>query len=355
MSIKVFALGPAEIPITGQAACFTEYVSNSSLALRVFRHPARTRGITRATLALAWGWMSLIYVIVFHGYRYLYFTSARSNFGFFRDSIFVLTASVFGLTVVNHLHGADFKLFRNSVGPLRRRVIDFVYQRIQHHIVLTQTMTDQYGMYPAAKVHVIPNFAPQQTDVTVRMRPEKPICFLYLSNLLRSKGVLEAMGALSSLHSKFEFELHIAGAFMDDGYASAEELKSEFDAAFDATFMTYHGTVTGLDKRALFEKCAIFIFPTYYTTEAQPLAAIEAMSFGCAIISTRHNYIPDLLSPEFSILVPPKDVGALTSVAHSLLNNPDRIKALGQAAHRVSRSYSPKKYVKAIDDVFLRM
>ena len=39
-----------------------------------------------------------------------------------------------------------------------------------------------------------------------------------------------------------------------------------------------------------------FILPTTYRNEAQPLAIIEALAYGCAVISTPHRAIPEMLA-----------------------------------------------------------
>jgi glycosyltransferase involved in cell wall biosynthesis len=42
----------------------------------------------------------------------------------------------------------------------------------------------------------------------------------------------------------------------------------------------------GAEKQALFEQAQIFVLPTQYPVEAQPLAVLEAMAHGCAIVTT---------------------------------------------------------------------
>ena len=59
----------------------------------------------------------------------------------------------------------------------------------------------------------------------------------------------------------------------------------------------------GDDKRKLFEQTDIFVFPSRYTVEAQPLVLLEAMAMGCAIITSRVGEIPSTVSESCATLL----------------------------------------------------
>ena len=73
--------------------------------------------------------------------------------------------------------------------------------------------------------------------------------------------------------------------------------------------------------------------------ENQPLAIIEAMSFGLPIISTTVGAIPEVVKHEVNgLLVPPGDVSALHSTLIRCLNNPDELIVFGQNSESRQRA-----------------
>ena len=53
----------------------------------------------------------------------------------------------------------------------------------------------------------------------------------------------------------------------------------------------------------------VFVLPSI--TEGTPNGIVEAMAHGMPVISTKVGSIPDVVTPEIGILVPPRDVDAL--------------------------------------------
>jgi len=47
----------------------------------------------------------------------------------------------------------------------------------------------------------------------------------------------------------------------------------------------------------------IFCLPTYYPNEGQPISILEAMANGCAIVTTDHGGIKDVVTKENGIFV----------------------------------------------------
>ena len=52
--------------------------------------------------------------------------------------------------------------------------------------------------------------------------------------------------------------------------------------------------VSGKKKRDLLENCDIFILPTNYPYEGQPISILEAYASSCAVITCNHSWIPDI-------------------------------------------------------------
>lgn len=80
-----------------------------------------------------------------------------------------------------------------------------------------------------------------------------------------------------------------------------------------------------------------------------PNALLEGMACECAVIGTRVGGLPDVLSDGATgLLIPPGDAAALTTVLLGLLRDPDRRRALGQAARQhVSGHFTLEREVGA--------
>ena len=62
----------------------------------------------------------------------------------------------------------------------------------------------------------------------------------------------------------------------------------------------YLGLVRGEDKKRLLEWGNVFVFPTYYSMEGQPISIFEAMATGNIILTTEHAGIPDVFKEEIN-------------------------------------------------------
>jgi glycosyltransferase involved in cell wall biosynthesis len=69
-------------------------------------------------------------------------------------------------------------------------------------------------------------------------------------------------------------------------------------------------------------------------TDAFPLAVLEAMALGVAVVGTRVGGIPEQLGQEAGLLVEPGDVDGLVAAIRRLADSPSLRRSLGAAARR---------------------
>jgi glycosyltransferase involved in cell wall biosynthesis len=98
------------------------------------------------------------------------------------------------------------------------------------------------------------------------------------------------------------------------------------------------------DAARLYRSMDLCVLPTYY--DALPRAVMEAMSWGIPVVATRVGGIPELLGAnEAGLLIPPRDVDALTQAVRSLLDNGEMRRALGEAGRkRVRELFGRERY-----------
>jgi len=87
----------------------------------------------------------------------------------------------------------------------------------------------------------------------------------------------------------------------------------------------------------------VFVFPSLF--EGFALVILEAMAAGLPVITTPNTAGPDLIEDgKEGLIVPAGDVEALRTAMESLLNNPERARAMGRAAHEKAKEYTWEKY-----------
>ena len=92
-------------------------------------------------------------------------------------------------------------------------------------------------------------------------------------------------------------------------------------------------------------------------SESFCLSILEAMSFGCPSVATRVGGIPEVVEDGVSgILVAPGDSLALAHAVETLISNPSRRRALGEAArHRARALFSAEVIVPRYEAIYSRV
>jgi glycosyltransferase involved in cell wall biosynthesis len=68
--------------------------------------------------------------------------------------------------------------------------------------------------------------------------------------------------------------------------------------------------------------------------EGLPLAVLEAMMVGLPVVATSVGDIPNVVTEETGVVVPPHRPELLAAALEDLLQNPEKRRAMGKAAHR---------------------
>jgi glycosyltransferase involved in cell wall biosynthesis len=206
---------------------------------------------------------------------------------------------------------------------------------------------------PSDRVAVVVNscdLEPLTTEAVAAKHPlatesSRPVRCLYLSSLIDTKGFPEYLEALHRLSA-------LAGPLVEAvlcGRLVASEFSDRFrDAATAEAWINnqiaeincsarvrvrWVKGAAGADKAELFREVKIFVLPTRYAVEAQPLVLLEAMASGCAIITTRAGEIPTILDDESALLLPTVSTDALATALQTLVADTAARARLARAAH----------------------
>ena len=252
----------------------------------------------------------------------VYITPGQTFFGILKYSFFILLSSVLGKELIIHVHGNYLGTQYNKLQGIKKKTFHFLISKFTKGIVLSKSlMTNLTPFISHKRIHILNNFAEDYLiDHSQQHQPDKlHIC--YLSNLMEEKGIFYLLEALQGLEKRnIPYIAKIAGNI-------DEEIKGEILKKINnLKNTTYLGLVYKGDKKELLNWSTIFVLPTFYKMEGQPISIIEALATGNVIITTNHAGIPDIISHKINgYIVPQKDGLGILNILLYLHENKNQI------------------------------
>jgi len=296
--------------------------------------------------AIAQTWIKLPYCSEF------YAIMSTSRLGFFRDFFTTPVAKFFGKKTILHLHGGGFEQFYLGSTSWLKFLIRHNLKQADKIIVLGGLLKKQFycaGEFVKEKLVVVPNGLTQgvcePSANTKSLHSSDKVELIYLSSLMKTKGYLDVINSIELLNqqSTKKYHLNLCGAFVNaitEGeleLSNEEELRAFIREKNLTESITYHGQVVGIEKELLLKKSHIFLLPSYYPWEGQPLSIIEAMAYNTPIISCFHKGIPEMLEDGGNgYFVSSKSPSDIADKVEKICKNPEHYARMSK--------YSRKKY-----------
>jgi glycosyltransferase involved in cell wall biosynthesis len=237
----------------------------------------------------------------------IYLTKGSTKLGFLRDFVLISLKRLFlpKAKFAIHLKGGNYDVFYESSSPVIKKMVrEFLYHS-DRIIVLGESLVKMYDFMPeiSSKIVVVENALTFEISPNANISKNKKITFIFLSNLIYTKGYTHVCLAADSLYASgvHDFELIFAGEFMEspDDPNDLAKHKDKFLTSVNddkKDYIKYIGSVSGQKKIELLNKANVLILPTNYHVEGQPVCIIEAMAYSCAVIATKYRSIPDIVN-----------------------------------------------------------
>lgn len=237
-----------------------------------------------------------------------------------RDVFMVMCCRLMRVPVIVHLrHGRVPNL--SKVGGWEWTLAKFVSRQADFIIVLDRMTKEALRAAGVRQVIQLPNFvtATDQTPDTV----VRGSSVLFVGWMLESKGVIDLLRAWAN-ERKPGWTLDLVGPKGSET-AVLRALENSDDT------VRILGELDNAAVRRAMSECGIFALPSH--SEGFPNVVVEAMASGAPLIASSVGAIPEMLDDgRVGILVPPKDVGALSAAIQILISNSDERLRLGDAA-----------------------
>lgn len=343
--MKLLAIGTvsdiAHNIFTGQSIMFDsiiKYMESHSIETHVVDISSKNRknNILFRSLEYILILLEILFKLITNRYDLCYITTAQSRKGFYRDYAIIYLCRIFKVPVIIHQFGANYKQLTDALNERERQKLKSILAYSDYIIVEGEYMKKQYSFleHYEEKVKVIPNGL--TTTGKSALRPKTyshghPFVMYYLSNMIWSKGYFDVLQAVDILVNKDKRDVKcvFAGKFMtsaDDvrpGISSKKDFDKYVEEHHLSSVVSYFPGMYGGQKDEMFAKANVFLLPSYYINEGQPVSIIESMAYGCVPIVTKYRHIPMMVNKENGCFVEARKPEQIAKAVTGLMDYPE--------------------------------
>ena len=246
---------------------------------------------------------------------------------FYRKSVFILLSRLFMRPVILHLHSSQFDDFFLSSSRLRRWWLRIIFSMVSRVVVLCEewklNLVRVYGLDNVIKM-INPVVLDGAKNIVHRNQNDDRLLVLFMGFLIENKGIRDIIKIADCLMTRSSpVKLIIAGK---------GELQKELEDAIEEKglkdVLEFAGWLDGDVKNNMLDSANVFLLPSY--NEGMPIAILEAMNHGLAIVSTNIAGIPEEVEKGVNgYLLAPGDVNGFCQVLHEMAINRDLVKSMG--------------------------
>ncbi len=278
-----------------------------------------------------------------------YSVGARDRSALLRDAVLLTAVRPWFARTIFHLHVGDLDALVAQLPAALRPLVKQAYRRPDGIIILDESLQSGSKTLEPRRIDVLANCVDDPGEVS-RPAPKDVPKVSYIGTLAESKGIWVMLEAFRQLHAdQVEFCACIVGESTDADLLA--RCKHFIDQHGLVGIVDLPGPVHGQAKDELLRSTDIFCFPSHYEGEAQPLAVIEAMSYGVPVVSTRWRAIPGLVEDGVTgVLVDAHDPTGLGGALKHLLEDPARRESMSVAGRaRYVERFRPDSYLDRLE------
>ena len=220
----------------------------------------------------------------------VYLPISQSPGAFLRDSVLIRAARLRGWRIAIHLRGSEILRLYESQGRVFKWWARSTLGRVTAAAVMGESLRHVFGqLVPPDRVAVVPNGTPPPAR---RRSGSNGSTVLFLSNLRRRKGVVEAFDAACITagqvpRARFVF----VGAWEDEQL----EMELRARAAPFGDRVQFRSPALGSTKDDLLSNASVFLFPPR-EPEGHPRVVLEALAAGLPVVATDQGAIAETIA-----------------------------------------------------------
>jgi glycosyltransferase involved in cell wall biosynthesis len=251
--------------------------------------------------------------------------------------------------IILHIHYSDFKqiLFDNIV--LNKLIVAIINKSVDKIILLSNRIINNFTKLGIkSKINILYNYHMYSKLNYDFYYNKNKINILYLGSIDKRKGLLDIIYALTQVN-KSKYIFNIAGE------ATHEVVRKKVDGLIKEYNMEnniyFCGYVQGKEKQELLEKSDVLMLPSY--GEGLPVAILEAMATGNAIIASHVGSIPEIiLHNENGFLVTPGNVDEIRNYINVLIEDNHLLNRIKQNNVLRSSDFSIEHFIDNLEHIY---
>ena len=258
-------------------------------------------------------------------HKIIYITPGQTFYGILKYGFFIILGSVFRKELIIHVHGNYLGKEYQSLKGFKRVLFYFLVSRFTKGIVLSNSLKHNLTPFLEDKnIFSLPNFAQDYLYTEDKKLVNDELRIFYLSNLMKEKGIFCLLNALKNLEkNNIIYKAKIAGN-IDQKYS--KEILNLFTELKNAEYI---GVVNGDDKKNLLKWGNVFVLPTFYKMEGQPISILEAMATKNLVVTTNHAGIPDIFKDKVNgYLVKKNSIKSIQDILTYIATNKSEIEKI---------------------------
>jgi len=275
-------------------------------------------------------------------YDYFYLVFSLSTFGAIKTLMAILCFRLFNRgKVILHIHRGDF-FSRFHKGIINKTLTWLIFKMTHKIIVLSGKPKIEIEKTYNKSCEVLYNTV--DIEYEYDYTEKQNLVFLYISNYLIDKGILDLLEVFKNLCLKYpEITLQTYGAFSD------QNLKKSI-LNFNSSNIQINDTISGIEKFEKIAQADCLILPSW--NEGQPIVLLEAMSVGTPVIATNVGLIPDLLGINYPYLTNAKDQKSLEETIIKFIKSEENNNISKELKENYDRLYCKRKHEQNLIKIF---
>lgn len=363
--IKVLIVGQTPPPIGGQAIMIEALIKGHYSGAQLF-HVRMTfskemNEIGKFRISKIFHLLhvisKIIYVRLRHNVDILYYPPAGPNrIPMYRDLVILISTRWLFKKTIFHFFASGVSELYPQLAPIARFLFRLAYFNADAGIRLSEFTPSDGEMLKVKKEYIISCGIEDHYKNFKRDKLSKTLSphILFEGTLKESKGLLVLLEACRILAKRgIDFTLELMGTFESPLFEDI--VKKRIAEMLLESNIRLLGIRTGEEKFRIFSEADIFCFPSFFESEAFPIALLDAMQFGLPIVATQWRGIPSLIEDGISgYLVPVKDDKAVAEKLEFLIKNPTIAKQMGQKGREAFlEKFTIDKYRSSLEKLFL--
>jgi len=267
----------------------------------------------------------------------------------YRKIILAGLARAFAIPYIVHVHTGRFGEFWQGASPRLAASVDRFFAHSVAIIVLGRDfarMVKERLPRLADKVHLVRNATPSRRSVPRDPSPQDRIQLTTIGLLGPNKHTTQLIEALARLKGRSDWVATIAGN------GEVEAARDRVKSLGLSDRISVPGWIAQPAVQELLGRTDIFVLPS--RSEGMPMAILEALSYGIAIVATPVGAIPEVVTHERNgLFVPVGDEDQLVSALTRLLDDGDLRRSLGaQGLKDHAAKFTLHAYLQRIEGIW---